>query len=138
MRTTNPTGNPTRRLQFVLVLMIVWEVLAILAELSFGGPLFEVSGDEIDGLLGARSGFGGLAAVPLAIYLFVLLRGPMRYAGLLWVGVIQYGASALFIVYHLARGHVAVEASILPLVFAGALLVLLLINLPRNEAVGAA
>jgi len=131
---TSEASRGLRRLQLVLLLMIVWEVLAIVAELTFGGPLFKISDGEIGGIIGGRGGFSGLALVPLAIYAYVLLRGPLRFAGLLWVGVLEQGAAALFIVYHLAVGVVKFEASIAPLIVSGGLVILLLVNMPRNEA----
>lgn len=119
----------------MLAALIVWEALALIAELSFGGPLFETSGAKIDGFLGARAGLGGVAIVPLAIYAVVIFRGPSRYGGLLWFGVLEQGATALLTVYHLAVDDVTFSASILPLAAALTFLVLLLLLMPRGTTV---
>ena len=132
MRSSGTDRANLRRLQGLLALMIAWEILALVAELSFGGPLFKTSGEEIGGLVGARSGLGGLAIVPLSIYAFVLFRGPSRYGGLLWFGVLEQGATALLSVYHLAIDDVTVAGAILPLVGSMMLLVLLLALMPRG------
>ena len=125
-------GSQNRRLQFLLLLLIVWDALALAAELSFGGPLFEPSDGEIGGFLAARGSFGGAALVPLVAYIYGFVRGPLRHRGVLWLGVIEQGATALFAVYHTAVGDIDFEGMVLPLAVAAALLVLLLTNMPRQ------
>ena len=127
-------GSQNRRLQFLLLLLIVWDALALAAELSFGGPLFEPSDGEIGGFLAARGSFGGAALVPLVAYLYGFARGPLRHRGVLWLGVIEQGATALFAVYHAALGDIDFEGMVLPLAVAAALLVLLLTNMPRQTS----
>jgi hypothetical protein len=127
--------STTNRLRLVLLVMIGWDVLLTIAELSFGSPLFEVDGDEIGGFLGARGGFGGTALIPMAIYVFVLVRGPLRYRNLLWVGVIEHGATVLFAVYHVAVDDLGVEDAIVPFVVSAWILVLLLLHMPRGSVV---
>ncbi len=112
--------------------MVVWDALALIAELSFGSPLFKVSGDQIGGVLAAHGSFGGAMVVPLALYVYTFVRGPLRYRGVLWLGALEQSAAALFAVYHAAAGDVKVEGIIVPLVVSGALLVLLLVNMPRG------
>ena len=51
---------------------------------------------------------------------------------MLWLGVIEQGATALFAVYHTAVGDIDFEGMVLPLAVAAALLVLLLTNMPRQ------
>src|SRR3989304_227157 len=57
-------GSQNRRLQFLLLLLIVWDALALAAELSFGGPLFEPSDGAIGGLL--AGGRAAPSAAPLS------------------------------------------------------------------------
>ena len=121
------------RLQLILLFMIAWDILALLAELTFGGPLFKIDGGRIGGLLAAHAAFGGATAVPLALYVYALVRGPLRYRGLLWVGVLEQALAALFAVYHAAVKDIKVEGIILPLVVSLALTVLLLTNMPRGQ-----
>jgi hypothetical protein len=122
------------RLQVVLLLLIVWDVLGIAAELTYGGPLFKLSGDKIDGFLGARGAFNGGLFVPLAIYAYAFVRGPGRRGGLLWVGVVEQLAGALFGVYHVASGDVRFGAAVAQLAVSLALLLAVLLNMPREPA----
>ena len=124
-----------RRLQGLLILMIVWDIFTLLAELSFGSALFKISGEEIGGLVAGRGSFSGASLVTASIYLYALVRGPIKHRNVLWVGVVQQGAAAFFAVYHVATGHVALEGVILPFVVSLFFLVLLLLNMPRNQAV---
>jgi len=125
--------SPRLRLQSVLLLMIAWDAIAVLAELTFGGPLFKISEAKISGWIGARGAFGGIAVVPLVLYSYALVRGPVRYRGLLWVGVLEQTMAALFGVYHLAVHDVKPEAAVAPIVISLGLVVLLLTNMPREQ-----
>jgi hypothetical protein len=126
--------SPRLRLQVVLLLLIVWDVLGIAAELTYGGPLFKFSGSKIDGLLGARGAFNGGLFVPLAVYVYAFVRGPGRRGGLLWVGVVEQLAGALFSVYHVASGDIRFGAAIAQLAVSLCLLVGVLLNMPREPA----
>ena len=130
---TRDAMSLNRRLQLLLVLLIAWDVLAIIAELSFGGFLFDASDGEITGLLGARGGFNGLPVVMIAAYAYCLARGPVRHRGVLWLAAIEQGAGTLFAVYHLATGDVRFEAAIVPLVVSAGLFVLVLVHMPRGQ-----
>lgn len=120
-----------RRLQLLLLLMILWDVLALVAELSFGGPLIKIDDDAIGGILGARASFSGAAVVPIGLYFYALVRGPLRHRGVLWCAALEQGAAALFGVYHVAANHVEVGGTIAPVVVALVLLVMVLINMPN-------
>jgi hypothetical protein len=122
-----------RRLQLVLLLLIAWDIIALLAELSFGGPLFKISGDEIGGFLAARGSFSGAALVPIGLYLYALVRGPLRHRNILWVAVLELGAASLFAVYHVALNQVELEGTVVPLVVSLGLLVFLLVSMPRSQ-----
>jgi hypothetical protein len=111
--------------------MLVWETLLLAAELSFGGPLFKTSGDDLSGLVGGRAGFGGLTVVPFAIYLFAFLRGPSRHPALLWLGVLEHAAALLLTVFHIAAGDLKVEGTIIPAVVSACFVLLLLTHMPR-------
>jgi hypothetical protein len=136
MSSTSPRSvrSPRFRLSIVLLLLIAWDALAILAELTFGGLLFNISDDRIGGWMGAKGALGGAAVVPLTLYVYALVRGPLRYQGLVWVGVLEQAATALFAVYHLALGHMRVESGVVPIVVSLALVVLILLNMPYGRA----
>lgn len=131
----NPRGATAvhRRLQGVLMLMIAWDALALVAEFSFGSALFRAEGDEIRGFLAARGSFAGMALIPLAVYTFAVVRGPLKHRGALWVGGIEQSAGALFGVYHAAAGNIPIQSVAVTLVVSLVLLVLLVLTLPRGN-----
>jgi hypothetical protein len=125
------TTAQLRRLQLLLLVMILWDALALIAALSFGGPLAEIDGNRIGGVLAARVTFSGAVLVPMVMYLYALARNPLRHRGVIWAAVVEQGAAALFAVYHVAVKDINLEGAILPMVVALVLLVGLLINMPR-------
>ena len=134
------TTAQLRRLQLLLLLMILWDLLALAGELSFGGPLIKLKDGEIDGLLGARASFGGAAVMPIGLYLYALVRGPARHRFVLWCAALEQGSAALFGVYHVAANDIDLTPALAPLIVAVALLVLVLINMPGapgRQALGA-
>jgi hypothetical protein len=127
-----------RRLQLLLLVMIAWDALALMAEVSFGSPLLKIDGDKLGGVLAARASMSGASVVTMVMYLFALVRGPVRHRGVLWAGVIELGAGALFAVYHGAIGDIKVEGMIVTLIVSTGLLVLLLLSMPRAQPVAGA
>jgi hypothetical protein len=123
-----------RRLQLLLVLMILWDFISLLGTLSFGGPLMEIDGDRIGGILAARAAFSGPYLMPIAIYLYALARNPMRHRGVIFAGVVEQSAAAFFAVYHVAVKDINLEGAVIPLVVALVLTALLLVNMPRAQA----
>ena len=135
MKSVEPSRglSPRLGLKTVLLLLIAWDVIGLLAELSFGGPLFKVHGDKIGGVLAARGSTSGALVVPLTLYVYAFIRGPLRYRGLLWVGVLEQAMVVLFAVYHAAAGHVVAEGALVPIVASSILVILLLVNMPREQ-----
>jgi hypothetical protein len=125
------TTAQLRRLQILLLVMIVWDLLAIAGELSFGGPLIKLEDGEIDGVLGARASFAGAAVMPIGLYLYALVRGPARHRFVLWCAALEQGAAALFGVYHVAAGDIDLAPALVTLVVSITLLVLVLVNMPN-------
>jgi hypothetical protein len=134
MSSLNSTFTNTRRLQVILVLLIVWDVIGLLAEISIGGPLVKLSNGEVDGVLAARASLSGAYIVPILVYFYALVRGPARHTGVLWLGVFEQGAAALFAVLHVAASDLSVDGMLLPLIVSLVLMVLLLINMPRGQS----
>ena len=132
---SHSSSQTTRKLQLLLLAMIAWDLLALVAEVSFGGPLLRIEGDKIGGLLAARGSLGGAAAVAIVLYLYALIRGPIRHRGVLWAGVVEQGAGALAAVFHATAGDVKTTGMIAPLVVSVTLLVLLLLSMPRGQHV---
>lgn len=121
-----------QRLRLILFLMIIWEALAIISELSFGSFLFDISGDKIGGLLAGRGSFGGAAVMPMFIYIYAL-RAPLRYRGLLYLAMLENAAAILFSVYHLAVGNIEAQGVIATMVISAVFLAAFLLNLPRGK-----
>jgi hypothetical protein len=134
MSTYQPTSltSIVQRLRLILFLMIIWEALAIVSELSFGSFLFEISGDKISGILAGRGSFGGAAVMPMFIYIYAL-RAPLRYRGLLYLAMLENAAAILFCVFHLAVGNLEVQGAFLTMVVSAIFLVAFLLNLPRGK-----
>jgi hypothetical protein len=126
--------SPRLRLQIILLLLIAWDGFGLLAEITFGSSLLKISDAKIDGLLGGRGSLSGALLVPLAVYAYALINGPLKHRSAFWVGVIEQGATALFGVYHIAKGELAFSGAVAPLVISLALLVLILLNLPREQS----
>jgi hypothetical protein len=128
-RAASSTG---RKLQFVLLLLIVWEVLALVAEIAAGSPFFKLEADEATGWLAAKGSFSGAAVVPLACYVYALVRGPLRHRSVFWLAAVEQAATALFAVFHVATGILEVEGLIAPLAVSLGLLFVVLVNFPRG------
>jgi hypothetical protein len=131
----HPSASIGRRLQFVLLLLILWDVFALLAELTTGGPFFKLEADEVTGWLAAKGSFSGAALIPISVYVYALVRGPMRHRSVFWVAVVEQIGTALFAVFHLSTGVLEFEGFIGPVAVSLALLVVVLLNFPRNQAV---
>lgn len=122
-----------RRLQALLLLMLLWDLLAVLAALTFGSALMKIDGDEVGGFLAAKLSFSGAGLVPMGVYLYGLVRNPLRHPGVLWVGGLEQAAAVLLSAYHVGANDIKPEGAILTVVVSLVLLVLLLINVPRGE-----
>jgi hypothetical protein len=129
-----PNLPAQRRLQLVLLLMIVWEALLLVSELSFGSSLFDIDGDQVGGVLGARGSLSGAAVIPIALYGFAFTRGPLRHPSILLVGAVEQVAAIVFGAYHLFVDDIEAGAYVVPLAVSLILLTLILINLPHGEA----
>lgn len=136
MNTVEPSRglSPRLRLQMVLILLIAWEAIGLLAELSFGGPLVKISDGKISGLLAARGALGGALVVPLTLYVYALVRGPLRYRGLVWIGVLEQSMVVVFAGYHALMDDIKPAGAIVPTIISLGLVVLLLANMPRGQS----
>jgi hypothetical protein len=135
MKSVEPSRglSPRLGLKTVLLLLIAWDVIGLLAELSFGGPLLKVSGDKIGGIIAARGSTSGMLVVPVTLYMYAFVRGPQRYRGLVWVGVLEQAMVVMFAIYHAAAGDVVAEGAFVPIAVSALLVVLLLLNIPREN-----
>jgi hypothetical protein len=123
-----------RRLQLVLLLMIAWEALLLVSELSFGSSLFDIDGDQISGVLGARGSLSGAAVIPIALYGFAFTRGPLKHPSILVVAALEQVAAIVFGAYHLFVNDIEAGSFIVPLAVSLSFLTLIVVNLPRGDA----
>lgn len=123
-----------RRLQTLLLLMILWDLLAVMAEFSFGSGLMKIDGDRVGGFLGGRASMSGAALVTVAVYFYGLVRNPFRHPGVIWVAIIAQSSTAFFGVYHYAAGNLTLEAMLIATIVALVLLFLLIVNMPRGAS----
>jgi hypothetical protein len=128
------TLSAQRRLQLVLLLMIAWEALLLVSELSFGSALFDVDGDQISGVLGARGSLSGAAVIPIALYGFAFTRGPLKHPSILLVAALEQVAAIVFGAYHLFVNDIDAGSYVVPLAVSLTFLTLIVINLPRGDA----
>jgi hypothetical protein len=122
-----PDATSTARLQLVLVLLALWDLLAFFLELTNAGPLHI---GAIDGVLGARS-VGGANAVLAIAYLYAA-RNPIRYRFVLWLAALEQVVQLFSATFHWGRGDVGAAQAIVPILAAAIFLVLLMTNLPRQ------
>jgi hypothetical protein len=128
-----PSNANLRRLQALLILMLLWDLVAVLASFSFGSGLMKIDGDEIGGLLAAKASFSGAGIVPIAVYFYGIVRNPIRHPGVLGVGVVEQAAAILASLYHVVANDLQIEGAILTVVVSVVLLALLLVNMPRGD-----
>jgi hypothetical protein len=128
-----PNLSAQRRLQLVLLLMIVWEALLLVSELTFGSSLFEIDGDQVGGVLGARGALSGAAVVPIALYGFAVTRGPLRHPSILLIAALEQVAAIVFGGYHVLVDDIEAGSYVVPLAVSLAFLTLIVINTPRGD-----
>ncbi len=121
----NPTSQA--RLQLILVVLALWDLITFLLELTNAGPLKVGS---IEGVLGARSVSGAVAVLAIA-YLYAA-RNPIRYRFVLWLASLEQFVALFASTFHWARGDFGAGEAIVPILAAAVFLVLLTTNLPRQ------
>jgi hypothetical protein len=132
-----PIGRPNpssqARLQLILIALAAWDIAGFLLELT-NAALIDVT--DIEGMLGARA-VGGSMLV-LAIGYLYAARNPVRYRFMLWLASLEQVVALFATAFHWARGDLGFGESALPIIVAGAFLVLLIGNLPRQtDTIGA-
>jgi hypothetical protein len=128
-----PSNANLRRLQVLLILMLLWDLIGVLASFSFGSSLMKIDGDEIGGLLAAKASFSGAGIVPIAVYFYGIVRNPIRHPGVLGVGIVEQAAAIIVSLYHVVGNDLKIEGAILTVVVSVVLLALLVVNMPRGD-----
>jgi hypothetical protein len=128
-----PSNANLRRLQVLLILMLLWDLIGVLASFSFGSSLMKIDGDEIGGLLAAKASFSGAGIVPIAVYFYGIVRNPIRHPGVPGVGIVEQAAAIIVSLYHVVGNDLKIEGAILTVVVSVVLLALLVVNMPRGD-----
>jgi hypothetical protein len=121
------------RLQLLLIALALWDITGFLVELTDG---WFIDQSAIDGLLGARAVSG--AALVLGIGYLYAARNPVRYRFMLWLAALEQLVALFTAAFHMAVGNLDFSECALSIIVAGAFLILLIANRPRQtDTIGA-
>jgi hypothetical protein len=123
-----------RQPRIVLILLAIWDILGIVAQLLSGSFLFDMEGHEASGILAGRV-FDASMIVPAILYIYAA-RDPKRYHRVFWLALVEQVAVVLSCFYHRGAGDITWAAAIVPAAISGGLIFLVFFNLfqPRQEA----
>lgn len=122
-----------RQPRIVLILLAIWDILGIVAQLLSDSPLFDM-GAKASGILGGRV-FSASMIVPAIVYIYAA-RDPKRYHQVFWLALVEQVAVVLSCFYHRGAGDITWAGTIVPAAISGGLIFLVFFNLfqPRQEA----
>ncbi|KPK47463.1 MAG: hypothetical protein AMJ77_03065 [Dehalococcoidia bacterium SM23_28_2] len=123
-----------RQPRIVLILLAIWAILGIVAQVLSGSFLFDMEGHEASGIFAGRA-LSASMIVPAIVYLWAA-RDPKRYRQVFWLALIEQVAVVLSCFYHRGAGDITWVGAIVPAVISGGLIFLVFFNLfqPRREA----
>jgi hypothetical protein len=121
-----------RQPRIVLILLAVWGILGVVAEVLSGTFLFDLEGAEASGVFGGRV-FSASSVVPAIVYIYAA-RNPKRYRQVFWLALVEQVVLVLSCFYHRGAGDITWAGTIVPAVISGALIFLVFLNLfqPRE------
>jgi hypothetical protein len=122
-----------RQPRVLLILLAVWAIIGALTEFFTSSGLFvDLHNLELDGALGGRA--LSWEAIPLAALYLYSARNPVRYRLVFWVALIEQAAAIAANLYHWGAGDFSIESVTIPIVVAGALGLLVFLQLfqPRE------
>lgn len=122
-----------RQPRIVLILLAVWGILGVVAEVLSGSFLFDLEGAEASGVFGGRV-FSASSIVPAIVYIYAA-RNPKRYHRVFWLALVEQVVLVLSCFYHRGAGDISWAGTIIPAVIAAGLIFLVFLNLfqPREE-----
>ena len=122
-----------RQPRIVLILLAIWDIVGIIAQLLSGSFLFDMEGHEASGILGGRV-FSASMVIPAIIYLWAA-RDPKRHRQVFWLALVEQVVLMLSCFYHRGAGDITWAGTIVPAVISGGLIFLVFFNLfqPRQE-----
>lgn len=123
-----------RQPRIVLILLAIWAILGVVAEVLSGSFLFDLEGAEASGVFGGRV-FSASSIVPAIVYIYAA-RDPKRYHRVFWLALIEQVVLVVSCFYHRGAGDISWAGTIIPAVISGGLIFLVFFNLfqPREEA----
>jgi hypothetical protein len=122
-----------RQPRIVLILLAIWAILGIVAQLLSSSFLFDMEGHEDSGIFAGRA-LSASMIVPAIVYLWAA-RDPKRHRQVFWLALIEQVALVLSCFYHRGAGDITWAGAIVPAVISGGLIFLIFFNLfpPRKE-----
>ena len=121
-----------RQPRVMLVLLAIWDIVGVLAQLLSDGFLFDMKGTEASGILGGRV-FSASSLIPAIVYLWSL-RDPQQHRRVFWLGLIEQVVLVLSSFYHKGAGDIGWAGVVIPSVISGALIFLIFPNLFQPRA----
>jgi hypothetical protein len=122
-----------RQPRIVLILLAVWDIVGVIAQLLSSSFLFDMKGAEASGILAGRV-FSASMIVPAILYIYAA-RDPRRYRQVFWLALVEQVVLMLSCFYHRGAGDITWAGTIVPAVISGGLIFLVFFNLfqPRQE-----
>ena len=123
-----------RQPRVMLILLAIWDILGVLAQLLSASFLFDMEGAEASGIFGGRA-FSASALIPAIVYLWAL-RNPQQHRPVFWLALIEQVALVLSSFYHAGAQDISWLGAIIPSIISGALIFLIFPNLfqPRPSS----
>jgi hypothetical protein len=123
-----------RQPRIVLILLAVWDIVGVVAQVLSGSFLFDMEGHEASGILAGRA-FSASMVIPAIIYLWAA-RDPKRHRQVFWLALVEQVVLVLSCFYHRGAGDITWAGTIIPAVISGGLIFLVFFNLfqLRDEA----
>ena len=120
-----------RQPRVMLVLLAIWDIVGVLAQLLSDSFLFDMKTDA-SGILGGRV-FSASSLIPAIVYLWSL-RDPQQHRRVFWLGLIEQVVLVLSSFYHKGAGDIGWAGVVIPSVISGALIFLIFPNLFQPRA----
>jgi len=90
-----------RQPRIVLILLAIWAILGVVAQVLSGSVLFDMEGHEASGILAGRA-FSASMIIPAIIYIWAA-RDPKRHRQVFWLALVEQVVVVLSCFYHLGR-----------------------------------
>ena len=123
-----------RQPRVMLILLAIWDILGVIAQLLSASFLFDMEGAEASGIFGGRA-FSASALFPAIVYIWAL-RDPQQHRRVFWLGLIEQVVLILSSFYHRGAGDITWAGTVIPSIISGALIFLIFPNLfqPRPSS----